>query len=544
MSLISLTKDAEARANAGRKLRELRDIPGVSQAGRALLLAAAVAVGLMVFFWSQKPAYVPLYAGLDAKATNEATDLLRAAGIQFRMDPATGAIAVPQEKIHEARLKLAGAGLADSGQPGFEMIERDPGFGVSQFVETARYQRALETELARTIASLRPVRDARVHLAIPRPSAFTRQREPASASVVLDLQAGALLERNQVEAIVRLVASSIPDISRERVTVVDQAGRLLSETEVNPDAALSAMQFEQVRRAEQSYVQRIQDLLEPMTGRGRVSTQVAVDMDFSVSEEAREVFNNDPAKLRSEQVAESSSTESGPQGVPGATANTPGNEPGADPAAQPVQQSRSATRNYELDRVLSHTRNPGGRVNRVTVAVLVDNVPRPDEEGRMQLVPLSDEELARVENLVKQAVGFNAERGDSVSVMSSAFVRDMDDPAFEPEPFWQNPMLRDLGRAALGALAVLVLLLGVLRPAVKQLLNPPAAAQPEPETLKATLVDEEEGIDDLRVPLAAAGTPALSSDPFEHSLQQARDAVGTDPRRVAQVVKTWVNADG
>src|SRR5690606_8599554 len=207
---------------------------------------------------------------------------------------------------------------------GFEMMERDPGFGVSQFVENARYQHALETELVRTISTLRPVRDARVHLAIPKPSAFTRQREAASASVVLELRSGALLERNQVDAIVHLVASSIPDLAPERVTVVDQNGRLLSDAGGDSDSALSALQFEQVRRQETSFNQRIRELLEPMTGPGRVNAEVTVDMDFSVTEEARELFDADPQKLRSEQVSENSTASAeGPEGVPGAASNVP-----------------------------------------------------------------------------------------------------------------------------------------------------------------------------------------------------------------------------
>src|SRR5690606_27163812 len=186
------------------------------------------AIGLMVFFWSHRPGHVPFYAGLDAKATAEATDLLRGANIPVRIDPGTGTISVPEDHLHNARLELAGSGLTESGRLGLELMERDPGSGVSQFVEAARYQRALATELVRTISALRPVRDARVPLAIPKPSAFTRQREAASASVVLELRGGSTLERGQVDAVVHLVASSIPDLAPERVTVVDQSGRLLS----------------------------------------------------------------------------------------------------------------------------------------------------------------------------------------------------------------------------------------------------------------------------------------------------------------------------
>ncbi|WP_267114121.1 flagellar basal-body MS-ring/collar protein FliF, partial [Xanthomonas sacchari] len=325
---LAISKDTFNSEKAGAWFDRLQSLQLTRRIGLMAMIAVAVAAGLFVFFWSQKPAYTPLYTGLDEKGTAEATDLLRTAQIPFKLDQATGAITVPEDKLYDARLKLAGAGLTDNGNMGFEVMEKDPGFGVSQFVENARYQHALETELARTIASLRPVREARVHLAIPKPSAFTRQREAASASVVLELRGGTTLERNQVDAIVNMVASSIPDLAPDRVTVVDQSGRMLTIADPNSDAALNAAQFDQVRRQESAYNQRIRELLEPMTGPGRVNPEVNVDMDFSVVEEARELYNGDPPKLRSEQVSDSSTSTSGPQGAPGATSNSPGSAPG------------------------------------------------------------------------------------------------------------------------------------------------------------------------------------------------------------------------
>ncbi|MGB3392698.1 MAG: flagellar basal-body MS-ring/collar protein FliF, partial [Stenotrophomonas sp.] len=328
---LALSSETFNSEKAGAWFDRLQSLQITRRLGLMAMITVAVAAGLFVFFWAQKPAMVPLYTGLDQKATAEATDLLRTAQIPFEMDAVTGAISVPEKNVHDARLKLAGSGLTDSGRLGFELMERDPGFGVSQFVENARYQHALETELVRTIATLRPVRDARVHLAIPKPSAFTRQRDVASASVVLELRGGQQLERNQVDAIVHMVASSIPDLAPERVTVVDQSGRMLTIADPNSDAALNAAQFDQVRRLETSYNQRIRELLEPMTGQGRVNPEVSVDMDFSITEEARELYNGEPQKVRSEQISENTSTTQGPQGVPGAASNTPPG-PGAAPA--------------------------------------------------------------------------------------------------------------------------------------------------------------------------------------------------------------------
>ncbi|WP_159744574.1 flagellar basal-body MS-ring/collar protein FliF [Luteimonas cellulosilyticus] len=554
---ITLPKDAfnteKASGKAVEVLDRLEKMQLMRRLGVMLLLAAAIAGGLMVFFWSQKPGFVPLYAGLDAKATAEATDMLRTAQIPFKIDQATGAISVPEANVHDARLKLAGSGLTESGRLGFELMERDPGFGVSQFVENARYQHALETELVRTITALRPVRDARVHLAIPKPSAFTRQRESATASVVLELRGGTMLERGQVDAIVHLLASSIPDLAPERVTVVDQNGRLLSDDRQDPAATLSALQFEQVRRQETSFNQRIRELLEPMAGAGRVNAEVTVDMDFSESEEARELYNAEPPKLRSEQLSENASSEAGAQGIPGATSNLPDTAVNPAPVdaavaaatgGSPSETSRSSTRNYELDRTLSHTRQPPGRIRRVTAAVLVDHVPRAGAEGASALQPLTAAELTRVESLVRQAVGFDEARGDVVSVMNAPFVRETVEGIDGP-PWWQLPMLRDIARLALGALVVLALLFWVVRPAVRQIVSPTARRRGAPETAEVTLLDDDmPGLADDTAKISAipkdAAPIALASDAYEDRVRHARDAVRADSKRVAQVVKGWL----
>lgn len=545
---LTLSTEALSTEKAGQWFDRLQSLQIARRLGLMAMIAVAVAAGLAVFFWSQKPGYVPLYTGLDQKATAEATDLLRAAQIPFELDAATGGITVPEKNLHDARLKLAGSGLADSGRLGFELMERDPGFGVSQFVESARYQHSLETELSRTINTLRPVRDSRVHLAIPKPSAFTRQRDVASASVVLELRGGQQLERGQVDAIVHMVASSIPDLAPERVTVVDQSGRMLSVSDPNSDAALNAAQFEQVRRQETSFNQRIRELLEPMTGPGRVKPEVSVDMDFSVVEEARELYNGEPAKIRSEQTSENSTSATGPQGIPGATSNAPPGPPAVPATAQaPTETSRNATRNYELDRTLQHTRQPAGRIQRVSVAVLLDNVPRAGANGKMTEQPLSAAELTRIEGLVKQAVGFNGERGDTVSVMNAPFVREVA-PVESPQ-WWELPWMQDTLRVVLGAVVVLALLFGVLRPALRGIsgnATRPAQIGQEPLTADVQLVDEDLDLPALeRDPASVAtGNPlALPVDSYEERLRLAREAVRTDSKRVAQVVKGWVAHD-
>lgn len=541
-----LVKEDDVPTTLRQRMEGLQETaPNSRQIGLMIGIALAVAVGLWVFTWSQQPGYVPLYAGLAAKDGGEVIEALRATEVPYRVDPASGAITVPEERVHELRLKLAAQGLPQGNtRGGIEMIEGEQGFGVSQFVEGARYQHALETELARTIATLRPVRSARVHLALPKPTAFSRGRAPASASVVLELFPGRSLEPNQIAAVVHMVSSSIPDLQPERVTVVDQTGHLLTNPDPDSEDALNARQFQQVRQLEAAYAERVRQLLEPFTGPGRVSVQVNVDMDFSVVEEARETYNNDPAKLRSEQTSEQGNATAPPAGVPGAASNTP---PGPQTAATGTGSttSRSATRNYELDRTLTHTRQQPGRVKRVTAAVLVDNLPQQDAKGTVTYRPLTATEQTRLESLVREAVGFVTERGDSISVVNAPFMRATVTQAEAAAPIWEKleqapPLLKDSLRLLVGAIAVLALIFGVLRPAMRQLVGPKAAvasADPPPSLLSGPGIEGGEGG-------GLSNLPATSGEAYEDAFRRARAAVGEDPRRVAQVVKNWVNNNG
>jgi flagellar M-ring protein FliF len=554
MSVIALPKSG---STALKDLGRLQDIPAVRQLALLGIAAGAIALGLWLFFWTQAPSFVPLQAGLDPKSTSEASDLLRAQDIPFRIEPGSGALAVPADRAGEARLALAGAGLTGNAGGGFATIEGDQGFGTSQFVENARYQHALEVELARTIANLRPVREARVHLALPKPSAFTRAREPASASVVLQLQGGASLEQRQVDAIVRLVASSIPDLAPERVTVVDQFGRLLSNPDPTSESAVGAERFEQQRRQEAVYVQRIQELLEPMTGPGRVSAQVSVDMDFDQTEQAREVYAPQGGVVRSEQLSESGTATAGggagaAQGIPGSASNTPDATAPDDGAAAAAADtvltgptSRSSVRNYEIDRTLTHTRQAAGRIRRITAAVLVDHVavpgaPDAGADAAPSTRPLTPEEVRHVETLVQQAIGFDADRGDTVSVVNAPFARAggmAGDGGSAGPPAWQDPRVRELLRIALGGLALLLVVWFVLRPAFRQLLQP---RQPAPAKVELLAEEEVPVVTGTPTPKGAGTAPVLS---FDDKLQVARNAVSTDSKRVAQVVRDWVDAD-
>jgi flagellar M-ring protein FliF len=532
--------------NSSFQLNRWQEIPGLRQVGILLVLAAAVAIGLTAFFWSQKPAYAPLFSGLADKDAADVVDALHAAGVEYQLDPLSGAITVPEAHLREARLKLASQGLPQGTRGGIEVMEKDQGFGTSQFVENARYQHALETEIGRTISELKPVKDARVHLALPKPSPFANAHEAPSASVMLQLHPGRSLEADQIAAIIHLVASSIPDLAPTRVTVVDQNGRLLTTPDPGSDQAQSAFQFEQRRRLEANYVQRVQELLEPMMGPGRVSAQVAVDMDFAETEEAKETYAPDPAKMRSEQLSEQTTSNAAPaQGVPGATSNTPPVAGSATTATAtttaPIAASKSSTRNFELDRTLSHTHSPPGRVRRVSAAVLLDvlpvaaaaTAPTPDNKslattGATQA--LDEKQLKQVEDLVKQAIGFDEKRGDSVSIMNAAFARPDNAMPDEGTPLWQQPLVHDITRVVIGSIIVLLLLFGVLRPALRNLMTPRFTGGNLPALTGPSATVE-------------ASTPNAPRNDYEEKLRLAKATTAQDPKKVAQIVKNWVNDD-
>ena len=539
---------------------------------RPLLLligvAAAVAAGVGIVLWTKEPTYSLLYGNLGQQDAAQIAQALETNGIPYKLDGATGQITVPADRVHDARLQLAGQGLPE-GDGGFAVMSKDPGFGVSQFMEGARYQHALETELARTITNLQQVEGARVHLALPRQSAFIRDRRPPSASVFVQLKPGRRLETEQVTAIGNLVASSIPELEAEQVTIVDQKGRLLSSPQGDTEFAAREKQLEMARSMEERYTQRIEQLLTPLVGMGRVRAQVVADVELSTTEEAREQYRPESQIIRSEQTAEETSRNgAGPQGVPGALTNQPPQPgvalpPGAStppanaataanganatgaPAtagatAAPDNTSKQATRNYEIDRTVAYTKLPAGRLKRLTVAVLVDNLRATDTEGKVIETAITPEQLDSMTRLVKDTVGFDEKRGDSVNVVNASFKGEVLPEEVTPDviPLWERPLVRDVAKLAAGLIVLLALVFVVLRPLVHGLLEQPkyafapaAAALPDGASAGATAA-------------AASGTPGVPA-PLDYDTQvaQARTLVSQDPARVAQVVKTWVGND-
>ncbi len=539
-------------------------LPAVRQVGLMVGLAASVALGVAVVLWSQQPTFGLLYGNLADEEISQVLDALQQAGIPYKLDDNSGAILVPADDVYQARLKLASQGLPRGSTGGFDLLSRQQELGTSQFIEQARYHHALEVELARSISSLRYVKSARVHLAIPKRSVFLRKRQAPSASVVVELYPGRTLEPGVVESIVHLVSSSIPNLKPDEVTVVDQTGRLLTGRDRDPGMQLNNSQFEYTRNLERNYVERIEALLEPLVGRGRVRAQVSAKLDFTVTEQTRESFDPERVAIRSEQIEEDKQAQMDQaMGIPGALSNKPvpgGTLEQVDAQVAPedvVSDRRRATRNYEVDRTISHTRHPSGRLERLSVAVLVDYRQSVDDKGNVQRVPLSQQELDKITGLVRNAVGFEEARGDSVTVLNLSFKEEALEPIPEP-PLWEQPWFWNLVKQGLAALAVLFLIFGVLRPMMRGLAHHGAAARggeggaeegreaqlEGPERTAAGRLAGPDGEGQAALPGAEGENPALEGpDDYQRKVEAVTSFAAEDPVRVAKVVQGWMAND-
>lgn len=519
-------------------------------------LAASIAIALAAVLWTSGPDYKPVLSSITDYNADQIVEVLNVNNIPFKLDENTGALLVEAEHYHQARLKLAGSGIVSDNIVGLEIMDQDQSLGTSQFVETTRYRRGLEGELSRTITSLQSVKSARVHLAIPKESVFVRDTRKPSASVFLELYPGRRLDRSQVEAIVNLVASSISQLSDKDVTVVDQRGTLLTEKDSNSELSIAGKQFEYTRRVEDVMLQRVNNILSPVVGGGRFKAEVSADIDFTAVEQTDEQYNPDLLALRSEQtLRERRSAAGGNSGVPGALTNQP---PGAVTIPEAADENGAAiggggsgangqsreetTRNFELDRSISYTKRQQGTVRRLSVAVVVDDIVSIDpESANIVRTPWSDEELSRLTLLVRDAVGYDPSRGDSVSVINSPFA--VPEPPEEPEavPFYKQSWFLDLLQPVLVGMFILLLLLMVVRPILKTLGEQNKIAVAE-DTEAAIFADETDEISDDQVSLVSAEDVMVPGSPekIERQLNAIRGLIAEEPERVAQVVKQWV----
>ncbi|MDR6426586.1 flagellar M-ring protein FliF [Variovorax paradoxus] len=524
--------------------------------------AAAIAAAAAAFLlWSRAPDYGVLYTNVTERDGGAIIASLQQMNVPYKFAEGGGAIMVARDKVPELRLKLAAQGLPKGGGVGFELMDNQK-FGTSNFAEQVNYQRGLEGELARSVESIGSVESARIHLALPKPSLFVRDQKKPSASVILTLHRGRSIDEGQVSAIVHMVSSSVPDLNAKSVTVVDQHGNLLSAANAGA-RGLDVSQLKYAQEIEQGYIRRIEAILQPIVGASNVRAQVAADIDFSVVERTEESYkpNQDPraAAVRSQQSSESMQQGATPPGgVPGALSNQPPQAPSAPITAPPSAAApapgtaatttaagtapgssrKDVTTNYELDRSIRHVQQGAGGVKRLSVAVVVNHREAADSAGKPSQRALTPAELEQIRNLVKEAMGFSQERGDSLNVVNSAFAREGGDEQTGPAlPFWRNPANLGLAMTIAQYLLVAGLALfawfAVLRPLLRRHLAPPAAAVPETAQAAPGAADDE---------AASQNNARLREiERQKADLDYAHQTADQDPRLVATLIKHWMN---
>lgn len=554
-------------------LKSLMKLSPARQLGTMLALAVSIAIGLAVVLWAQAPSYDLLFSGVAEKDAAEIIEALSKMNVDYKVDPGSGAVMVPAGNVRELKLKLAAQGLPRSTSLGYELLDKDNGFGSSKSVEAMRFQRALEGEIALTIQTIQNVKSAKVLLALPVQSVFVRERKKPSASVVVELYQGRSLEKEQIESIVHLVASSVPLMEAGQVTVVDQKGRLLSSKDTPEDISLTTKQFDYKKNIEEHLRGRIENILMPLVGNDGMRAQISADVDFTVTEKTQEMFNPDLPALRSEQTQEDVNSLSKVQGVPGALSNQPP-PTGLAPEVASGQEkqlanaesgasSKSATRNYELDKTITHTRLATGALRRLSVAVVVDDK-RVLVDGNLTQQAYSQEDLNQLRDLVKQAVGYDSSRGDQVTVTNVAFkaVEVLEDIS---EPFWEKPWFMDVMKLLVAVIVLLLLILKVLRPVFATLIGKDEKEEQLKLLEEARKTAEETGgvvrFDENGKPMAvrvneetgevvgiSGGAEDLllleAPQSYEKRLEYVQKLIDEDPKLVAQVIKTWLKDDG
>jgi flagellar M-ring protein FliF len=525
--------------------RTLQRVPAKSLATLmvgAALLVAVIAASIM---WVRTPDYRLLYSNLSDKDGGAIVAALAQLNIPYQNTDG-GAIMVPADKVHDVRLKLASQGLPKGGSVGFDLMDNQK-FGTTQFQEQVNFQRGLEGELARSIQSLSAVQNARVHLAMPKQSVFLRDQPKTSASVVLNLYPGKSLERAQVAGIAHLVASSVPDLTIKNVSILDQNGNLLSALNDSGSAQLNPAQLSYVQEIEQSQVKRIVDILEPIAGRGNVRAQVTADIDFNQIESTAETFkpnqNVQEASVRSQSVSDASAPGSAAaQGVPGALSNQPpatptapitgnANSTGPNTTSNGANIKRDTITNYEIDKTVRHMRNQVGMIKRMSAAVVVNHKRVTDSAGKVTPQPFSEQEIAQLNALVKEAIGFTQTRGDTLNLVNSPFSTEPE-TTFQETPLWQQPetisMAKEGGKALFILIAIGLVVFGLLRPALKQI---SASLERAPQDYLP-----DAGSSGAHAMLQLANQHAANSNRIEGARQIARD----NPATVANVVRNWV----
>jgi flagellar M-ring protein FliF len=528
-------------------LEALSQLSQRQKLGAIAAIALAIALLVGAWLWTKEPPYGILFANVTDQDGGQIITTLQQQNVPYKLESG-GAIKVPANMVHDVRLRLASQGLPRGGLVGFEVMENQK-LGVSQFAEQINYQRGLEGELARSIQTLGAVRAARVHLAIPKQTAFLRDEMKPSASVLVSLQPGRALDGAQIAGIVHLVSSSVPQLNSANVSVIDQDGKLISQqNDPLKTAGLDPNQLKYLKEIEARYLSRVEAILEPLVGKGNFRAQIAAEVDFSHIDQVEESYLPNPAPetaVRSQQTAESGNGSPPAMGVPGALTNQPP-VPATAPITNPQvggaggganannNYSRNATINYELDKTIKHTRGTPGVVKRLSVAVAVNHKKGPEKDGKPgKATPLTAEELKRINDLVREAVGFSQVRGDSINVASADFVPPS--PELIPDlPIWKDPsaiaFAREFGQYLIFAIIAFLIWSKLLKPIFEMV------------AATAHRVEAEEKAAEEAADEAAEGHHGPLGPTFEDRVKAAQDLTHQNPKVVAELVKEWMSA--
>ena len=537
-----------------------------AQRNRLLIgLMLLVLVGVVGLMMGRQAEWRVLYANLGDRDGGAVLAQLSQMGVPYKHADGGAAILVPGDRVHDTRLRLATLGLPKGSVAGFEMMEANR-FGMTQFQERLTFQRGLEGELTRSIQALSSVQSARVHLALPNQNGFFREQQKPSASVLVSLHPGRSLDRNQLAGIVHLVASSVPEMTPAAVSVLDDTGKLLSTPADGAPGGADAQQLQYVQQLEQLYTRRILDILEPVVGRRNVKAQVSAEVDFSQTESTSESHRPnqtpDASAVRSQQVVESGVGAAGSTpatGVPGATSNQPpaassapvnaaaqtlaaGTAGNGSAGALGAGAKRESIINYEVDKTVRVVRGGTGMVKRISAAVVLNHQSVTDDKGKTVTTPMSAEQIEKMTALVRETIGFNKERGDSVNLLNTPFASEKQPVA--DTPLWKQPELLDLARSFAWPIGTLVfaalILLGIVRPALQALSRAAPVAVPG-QQINALVADAPERPPLLAAPAADAATGVATQEQLR--LADARKLTRDNPAAVASIVKSWIGSE-
>ncbi len=531
--------------------------PAMVRALPAIAVTLVILIGLLSMFLLREPALVQLFPSLGEEDKAVVMQTLEAQNIKAKLDQSTGQVMVGRTDLYRAKMLLAAAGLPKTAQTGYAMLTQLP-MGASRAVEQIKLKQVQENELSRSIMEIRDIEGVRVHLALPERSAFVRDQSPPTASVFVKLASGRSLSSGQVNAITHLVSSSVPYLPVDNVTVVDQFGTLLTNPHRDADFAMSTQQLEYKARVEKILRERVSNLLTPIIGIGNFNAEINADIDFTRTEQTNETYDPKMNAMRSQQETVQESTDGKARGVPGATANQPPNTAGltatppGDAAGGDAAKSRSSStiKNYEVSREVKSTKIASGDIKRLTLAVSVRSGKTVDENGQTIEKPMSDAERERLTQLMQEAIGFVAERGDKVTLVSSTFA---DEQKFDTRTWYDAPWLEDAIKQLVIVLILGIVVMGALRPFLNRLLDRSMASsiamdQPVVGEGESIEVREGESLEEIKARLkpkkAAISAELLdTANTYDDKVTLIRMLVGDDAARVTAVLKQFIQRD-